>query len=108
MINVWGVVPGEKVNRIKNTLMWRILPAPYQGLLAELKTPTMLLRLCFPLPLELPCGCLAENGQGGLAAERSCSLHTQSCRVHHAVYHMQKKCVQRNFTDRLRNLTKGL
>lgn len=86
-----GGFPGEKVHQITNTQMWRILPAPHQGFLAELKTPTMLLRLCFPLPLELPCGCLAENGQGGLTAERSCSLHTQSHRVYHAMYQVQKK-----------------
>lgn len=59
--------------------MWRILPAPHQGFSAELQTLSLLLRFYFPLPLELPCGCLAEGGMVGLlAAELSCSLNTQS------------------------------
>lgn len=64
-----------------------ILPAPHQDFLAELETPTLLQRFCFPLPLELPCGCSEEEGMGGLIAKPYSSLHFQSHRVKLASYH---------------------
>ncbi len=74
------------------TRTWSILPAPHQDFLAELKTPTLLLRFCFSLPLEVPCGCFDE---GGLTAEPYCCLHARRHRVSlesYQIHHVE--CLQ--------------